>query len=214
MKKNLNGLLWALGLSALGALSACSSLPPPTLLSLPLPSEPAPAATTSVLAKAVPPASSASSAAAAKFLIVRRVNVPEYLQTDAVRYRAADNTLAEWPGTAWAERLEVGLTGHLVLQLRQALPPGWSVCDAHCPAWPNGLVLVVDISPLDYVRPAGQLRADVHWRVMDASGAPKLVSSGGSALTEAVTPDSPVGQATAMSKVLGNIALEVAQALR
>jgi uncharacterized lipoprotein YmbA len=188
-----------LALLAVGLLSACSTAPAPTLLSLPLPpSQPAP---------------SAAAASAPRFITLRRVNIPEYLQTDAVRYRNADSTLAEWPNTAWAERLEVGLTNHLALLLRQALP-SWTVCDAHCPSMPTGQVLIVNMAPLDYVRSAGQLRADVSWRITGPGSAPNPVVSGSSTSNVPVSPDTPVGQAAAMSTLLNMVAQDVARHLR
>ena len=200
----------SLGLCIL-VLAGCSTPPPPTLLSLPLPApESEVRATARRLAAAATPASAAS---APRFLTVRRVNIPEYLQTDAVRYRLADNTLAEWPGTAWAERLEVGLTNQLALLLRQALP-AWTVCDAHCPSVPSGQVLIVNIAPLDYLRPAGQLRADVAWRITGPGSAPTPVVSGGGSSISPVSADTPVGQAAAISTVMEAVAQDIAQYLR
>lgn len=194
-------VLWALGLGA------CSTAPMPTLLSLPLPpAQPVPSAV------AAPPAS-ASAASAPRFLTLRRVNIPEYLQTDAVRYRNADSTLVEWTNTAWAERLEVGLTNHLALLLRQALP-SWTVCDSHCPSMPTGQVLIVNIAPLDYVRSSGQLRADVGWRITGPGSAPTPVFSGSSTTSTPVSPDTPVGQAAAMSTLLNQVAQDVARTVR
>lgn len=200
----------SLGLFIL-ALAGCSTPPPPTLLSLPLPPPESEARATLLrLAAAAAPAAPAS---APRFLTVRRVNIPEYLQTDTVRYRKDDNTLAEWPATAWAERLEVGLTNQLALLLRQALP-AWTVCDAHCPSVPNGQVLIVNIAPLDYLRPAGQLRADVAWRVTGPGSSPAPVVSGGGSTTTPVQPDTPVGQAAAISALLDAVAKDVALNLR
>jgi uncharacterized lipoprotein YmbA len=199
----------SLGLCIL-ALAGCSTPPPPTLLSLPLPApESEVRATIHRLAAAATPASAAS---APRFLTVRRVNIPEYLQTDTVRYRNADHTLGEWPGTAWAERLEVGLTNQLALLLRQALP-AWTVCDAHCPSVPNGQVLIVNIAPLDYLRPAKQLRADVAWRITGPGSAPIPMASGGGSSTTPVAADTPVGQAAAVSALLDAVAKDVAQNL-
>lgn len=189
-------------------LGACGTAPTPTLLSLPLP--PPTERALAPAAEAPPPAASAS---APRFLTLRRINIPEYLQTDAVRYRNADGTLAEWPNTVWAERLEVGLTNHLALHLRQALP-GWTVCDAHCPSMPTGQVLILNLAPLDYVRGAAQLRAEASWRVTGPGSAPMPVLTGGGTSATAVAPDSPVGQAAAMSTLLKQVAQEVAGKLR
>ncbi|MBC7698865.1 ABC-type transport auxiliary lipoprotein family protein [Aquabacterium sp.] len=193
-------------LLALGLLSACSTAPVPTLLSLPLP-PPAQPAVPAVAAPAV------LAASALRFITLRRVNIPEYLLTNAVRYRNADSTLAEWPNTAWAERLEVGLTNQLALLLRQALP-SWTVCDSHCPSMPTGQVLIVNMAPLDYVRSAGQLRADVSWRITGPGSTPTPVFSGSSASSTGVSPDTPVGQAAAISTLLNQVAQDVARAVR
>jgi uncharacterized lipoprotein YmbA len=105
------------------ALSGCASRTPSVvLLSLPLD-----APTTS--AKAAP-------AAQAPTLVVRRVQIPEYLQSIQVRYRSSAQTLAEWPATRWAERLEVSLTRHVSQQLNARLPAG-SVCDTACAGSPK-----------------------------------------------------------------------------
>lgn len=201
----------SLGLCML-ALAGCSTPPPPTLLSLPLPPPPESEARATPSRPAAATAAPAS-ASAPRFLTVRRVNIPEYLQTDTVRYRKADNTLAEWPATAWAERLEVGLTNQLALLLRQALP-AWTVCDAHCPSVPNGQTLIVNIAPLDYLRSAGQLRADVAWRITGPGSAPTAVMSGGGSTTTPVPIDSPVGQAASISALMDGVAKDVALRLR
>jgi uncharacterized lipoprotein YmbA len=195
-----------------GLMTGCSTPPPPTLLSLPLPESSAKAPATTLVA--LPPAPGASTPATSpKTLTVRRVGIPEYLQTDAVRYRQADSTLVEWPGVAWAERLEVGMTSQLTVRLRQALPD-WTVCDAHCPTGAKSMVLIADITPLDYLRPKGTLRADVHWRVMTGEALNTPLRSGGAASTLNVAPDSPVGQAAALSDLLDAMARDIAQSLR
>ncbi|RZI83318.1 MAG: hypothetical protein EOP38_13080 [Rubrivivax sp.] len=181
-------------------LAACSTTPPPSLISLPLP-ESSPLAPAPAMAASAP-----------RNLTVRRITIPEYAQTDAVRYRLADNTLVEWPNTTWAERLEVGMTSQLALRLRQALP-GWTVCDAHCqPA--KGLVLMVNIAPLDYVRPQQALRADVHWRLMGPDSPMVPLSVGGRPFSAKVEQDSPVGQAAAIGALLSEVAQDIVLQVR
>lgn len=200
-------------LAVLGAalgLAACNSVPPPVLVSLPLPQASTASAPSLVVLAPAPPASAASHP---RVLTVRRIGIPEYAQADTVRYRLADNTQADWPNAAWAERLEVGMTSHLTLRLRQALP-GWTICDGRCPPVPRGLVLMVDMVPLDYVRPQQTLRAEVHWRVMGSESATVPAAQGDSAASIPVTQDTPVGQAGAIGELLQKTANEIAQALR
>lgn len=194
--------------AALG-LAACSSVPPPVLVSLPLPVASA-ASAPSLGVLAAQPASAASNP---RVLTVRRIGIPEYAQADTVRYRQADNTQVDWPNTAWAERLEVGMTSHLALRLRQALP-GWTICDGRCPPIPRGLVLMVDMVPLDYLRPQKTLQAEVHWRVMGPDSATVPSARGDSVASLPVAQDTPVGQAGAIGELLQKTAQEIAQALR
>jgi uncharacterized lipoprotein YmbA len=190
------------------ALVGCASAPAPHLLSLPLP-EPISAAGAQATAR---------SAVSVQVLAVRRVSIPEYMQADKVRYRAADSVLVEWPGTAWAERLEVGLTDHLIMRLRLALP-GWIVCERACPVQTATTpALSVDLAPLDYVRAAGELRADVRWQLSaraDAKDAQsRSLRNGALVLALPVAPDSPEGQAAALGRLLDKLAQDVAGALR
>lgn len=202
------------------ALAACASAPPPRLLSLPLP--PSSSREGPSLQAIGAPAS-----VTPQVLAVRRINIPEYLHSDKVRYRASESVLAEWPGVAWAERLDGSMTEQLVLRLRQALP-GWTVCERACPATAVSMSLTVDIMPLDYVRAEGRMRALARWQLVprpagsrvpaDAKTAttgapPAAVLSGQRALQEPVTPDNAEGQAAALARVVDAVAQGVASAL-
>ncbi len=176
-------------LAALAALSGCVSAPTTQWLSLPLPAGRAP--------------SVFSQGTTSRVLIVRRVGIPEYLQTDRVRYRRADSVLAEWPHIAWAERLEVGMTDHLVMRLRLALP-GWQVCERACVPLATSVVLTVAFAPLDHVRALGQLQATAHWQL---NGLPR---QGATAITVAVLPDNAEGQAAALGQVLDRLSEDIA----
>ena len=70
------------------ALAGCASTPAPTLLTLP---------STSSLAPSSSLAPTAS--AAAPVLALARMEIPEYIVSRRVRYRADSSTLAEWPDT-------------------------------------------------------------------------------------------------------------------
>lgn len=193
---------------AIGLLAGCASPPPPTLLSLPLPQ---PAGTTA--AAAAPAASASAPAAAPLVLAVRRVQLPEYLQADPVRYRVEGGVLAEWPGVVWAERLEIGLTRHLAMRLRQALP-GWVVCEGGCAGAAPGHTIVVELAPLDYVRPTGTLQAEARWRVAGGpAGRQQILQAGARSFSLPVEPDSPAGQAAAMGAVVEGVTQELRSAL-
>ncbi|MGC4061519.1 MAG: ABC-type transport auxiliary lipoprotein family protein [Aquabacterium sp.] len=177
--------------------TGCASTPEPQLLSLPLPAD-------------TPAAPNAQPANAQAMLMLRRVNIPEYLQTLRVRYRAADSVLAEWPNAVWAERLESGLTDHLLIRLRDRLP-GWTVCERTCPPSKNAYALTLDLSPLDLVRPAGELRAQAHWQFTWRGDSNNAVHDGARALALRTTSDSAQGQAEAMAHMLDALAQDIAE---
>ncbi len=146
---------------------------------------------------------------------MRRVSIPEYLQAKSVRYRAADSLLSEWPGTAWADRLEVGLTDHLLMRLRLHLP-GWTVCERACPPLTPARVLTVDLAPLDHVRATSELKAGLHWQISlrgVVGSTAKPVGAHASELVIPVATDSPEGQAQALGLVLDRLAQDVALSL-
>ena len=69
-----------------------------------------------------------------------------------MRYRDSASSLADWPHTWWAERLEVGVTREMTEALRARLP-GWTVCEASCVDGAAGdVVLRIDFQALDFVR--------------------------------------------------------------
>lgn len=136
-----------LALLAAGLLGGCAaSSSPPVLLTLP----PAVVASTR---PAVAPA-----AAPAPALVVRRLGLPEYLVSRRVRYRADASTLAEWPNTYWAERIEIGVLREFTAALRQQLP-GWVVCESTCDDRPEAMTLRVDLMPMDLLRSTRRLQA-------------------------------------------------------
>lgn len=115
-------------------------------------------------------------------LAVRRLGLPEYLQSRRVRYRADASTLAEWPNTFWAERIEVGLAREFHASLRQALP-GWQLCEDDCAERNAAYAVQVDLAPLDFVR--SRLTLQAHARI--------VVSALGSAASTAGRAPSPAG---------------------
>lgn len=143
-------------------LAACAaSTPAPILLTLPS------AAPMSAIAPVSP--------ASAPLLAVRRVAIPEYIVARRVRYRADPSTLAEWPNTYWAERIEIGVSREFVAALRTKLP-GWSLCDTNCGEGVAALSLQVDLVPMDYLRPTQTLQARARIVVSQGANGPVLTT--------------------------------------
>jgi len=178
-----------LGASCAGFLSGCASAPPARVL-LALPTGAAPANAT-------------AGASSGPMLAVRRVSVPEYLETRRVRYRADDTTLSEWPNTFWAERFEISVTRELVAALRRGLP-GWSVCEVTCPDQPPNLSLQVDLAPLDFMRASRRLELRARVTV---SGAPSTTAQMRELAVEIVAgADTPHAHAQAVTDALRALA--------
>ncbi len=195
---------WLATVTLAALLTACAAAPPrPVLLTLPPAGSP-------LSASAAPlPASAAST----PLLAVRRVVIPEYLVSRRVRYRADASTLAEWPNTYWAERIEIGVSREFVSALRQQLP-GWSVCDANCGDQRPALALQVELVPLDYLRGERMLQSRARL-TLSAGGAPPEVLR-----TEEMTyqvpgdADTAQGQAQAMAKLIGQVSAAAAPMIR
>lgn len=185
-----------IALLAAGLMGGCASpSPAPVLLTLP------PAAT--------PPASAApGTPASAPLLAVRRVNIPEYLVARRVRYRADASTLAEWPNTFWAERIEIGVSREFVSALRQQLT-GWALCDTNCGDAVPALSLQVDLVPMDYVRSAGRLQARARIVLSSGSVPPRELKM------QELSYDLPAGgdSAQAHAQAISALIRQVAQAV-
>ena len=114
----------------------------------------------------------------APVLVVRRINIPEYMVSRRVRFRADASTLAEWPNTYWAERIEIGVSREFVAALRRALP-GWTLCETSCADQGPTLALQVDLMSMDYLRSARLLQARAR------------ITVGGADAVAAAAPQSP-----------------------
>ncbi len=180
-------------------LGACASTTPaPVLLTLP-----------PALGAATPVAVAPENAASAPLLAVRRVSIPEYLVSRRVRYRADAATLAEWPNTYWAERIEIGVSREFVAALRQQLP-GWSLCAADCGDLSPALSLQVDLLPLDYLRASRTLQAHARITVSTAAAAPRVLQVLERSYTLTGADDSAQAQALAMAELLRQVAAAAA----
>lgn len=196
-------------LSLSAVLWGCASAPPSArLLALPTLGEPAAAA-------AAPAVQPGTAPAPGPVLVVRRVQLPEYLLARRVRYRAADTTVDDWPGTFWAERIEVGMTRELSGELRARLPL-WTLCNATCntngdggteAAQPRAHSLRLEFSPLDYRRDRHELIAVARGSLEAPDGTPlqrlerRYVLSAGA--------DTPQAHAQVLGELLKRVAADV-----
>ncbi len=154
-------------------------------------------------------AGAASRKANARLIVVRRVQIPEYLQSVHVRFRDSAQSLSEWPAARWAERPEVSLTRHLTQTLNTVLPAG-SACDTNCVGAPSALSLNVSYQALDAVREAHRLDAQISWWLTPASGGEAIGGMHQLNLSEPLGDDTPAGQADAMARVNAQLARQIA----
>jgi uncharacterized lipoprotein YmbA len=189
----------AAALSLVVLLAGCASpAPPPVLLALP-----------ALAGPAAPAAQAAEAAVPPRVLALRRVAIPEYLVARRVRYRADASTLAEWPHTFWAERIEVAVAREFAAALRQRLP-GWTVCEAVCADLAPELNLQVELAPLDYLRAARRLDARARVVLATAGAVPQTLDAREFELSVAGADDGAPGQAQAISELLRALARHVA----
>jgi uncharacterized lipoprotein YmbA len=183
-------------------LGACASpSPAPVLLTLP-----------SVVATANA-AAPASPAASTPLVAVRRVNIPEYLVARRVRYRADSATLAEWPNTYWAERIEIGVSREFVSALREQLP-GWDLCEENCGDQNAGMSLQIDLVPLDFLRTAQTLQARARITLSGAGMPAKVLAAKEVGYEIAAGGDNPQAQAQAISTLIQRVAADAAPLVR
>lgn len=145
--------------------------------------------------------------AAGPVLVLRRLELPEYLLARRVRYRAEAQRIGEWPGTFWAERIEVGMTRELAAALRAALPADWTVCDSGCSAREPQLALRVEVAPLDFLRPHRELRATVRTGVQQGGSGP-LLQSAERAYRLQAEADTPQAHAAVLGRLLQQVAAD------
>ena len=193
----------ALSLALTVLLAACAaSSPAPVLLTLP------PVAQAVAAAPAMPNASAAS-----PLLAVRRINIPEYLVSRRVRYRADASTLAEWPNTYWAERIEIGVSREFMSALRAQLP-NWSLCDTSCGDQVPALTLQVDLVPMDYLRSAQKLQARARITLSGAGVSPTVIQTQELAYDLPATADTAQAQAQTIATLLQQVAAATAPLIR
>jgi uncharacterized lipoprotein YmbA len=189
---------WAAPALIAALLAACASpSPAPVLLTLPPVLSAASAASAPVPSGATP------------IVAVRRIGIPEYLVARRVRYRADASTLAEWPNTYWAERIEIGVSREFVSALRAQLP-GWGFCDTNCGDQTPTLSLQVDIVPMDYLRSAQKLQARARITIVDNGAPPKVQRSVELPYEIAASADTSQAQAQAIAELIRQVAAATA----
>ena len=155
----------------------------------------------------------ASAMSSVRLLAVRRVNIPEYLVARRVRYRADASTLAEWPNTYWAERIEVGVSREFVSALRQQLP-GWTMCDLNCADQVPALTVQVDLLPMDYLRSAQKLQAGARITLSGPGVSPKVIQTVELAYDLPASADTAQAQAQTMATLIQQVAAAAAPIIR
>ena len=193
--------------------AACASpSPAPVLLTLPPAAGAMVAAAAAASAPALAPATTTATAPA-PLLAVRRVSIPEYLIARRVRYRADPATLAEWPNTYWAERIEIGVSREFVSALRQQLP-GWSLCETNCGDEVPALSLQVDLAPMDYLRSARKLQARARITLSDGGVPAKVLATKEMGIEVASGADTAQAHAQAITSLIQQAAAAVAPMVR
>ena len=198
----MNQLMKLAPLALAAIVAACaSSSPAPVLLTLPPTGAPAAAA------------AAQGDSASAPLLAVRRVAIPEYLVSRRVRYRADAATLAEWPNTYWAERIEIGVSREFVSALRQQLP-GWAMCDTNCGDQMPGLNLQVSFAPMDYLRGARTLQARARITLSGGGLPARELSTRDLSVEIPANADTAQAHAQAISTLIEKVAAEAAPMIR
>ena len=193
--------------AALMAGCASDPVPAPVLLTLPSAQTGAPAPTASASAPGI------ASASEPPLLAVRRIAIPEYLVARRVRYRADPSTLAEWPNTFWAERIEIGVSREFVSALRSQLP-GWTLCENNCGDRAPTLALQVEMVPMDYVRSTQKLEARARVVLSSAGSNPRMLQTQEWSYELPASADTAQAHAQAVADLIRQVAAATAAVVR
>lgn len=126
-----------------------------------------------------------------------------------MRYRSDDSTLAEWPNTYWAERIEVGIAREFNNALRHHLP-GWRVCEASCGERPPAISLQLRLTRMDYVRGERRLYAGARLSLWSMDRPARLLRTADHAYVVDGDADTPQSHARALSAFLDRAASDAA----
>ena len=191
--------------------AGCASDPVPAPVLLTLPGAGSAAANGSDSAASTSP--TASAATSQPLLAVRRIAIPEYLVARRVRYRADPSTLAEWPNTFWAERIEIGVSREFVSALRSQLP-GWSLCENNCGDRAPTLAVQVDMVPMDYMRSAQRLNARARVVVSSTGSNPRVLQTQEWTYEVPASADTAQAHAQTVAELIRQVAAATASLVR
>lgn len=140
---------------------------------------------------------------------VRRLELPEYMVSRRVRYRADTSTLAEWPNTYWAERIEIAASREFHAALRTQLS-NWRLCEGTCATEASAVVIQTHLIRLDYDRQERTLRSVADITLWGTGSAPQRLRSTVREYRIEAESDTAQGQAQAMSELLHRMAVDTA----
>jgi uncharacterized lipoprotein YmbA len=142
-------------------------------------------------------------------LVVRRVHVPDYLDTTDIVTRDGRDEIRVSATGRWAERLSEGLTDVLAADLATRLPPDTVVLDASSNARRQ---LFINVNSLD-LWPDGRCVMAATWSIVDHD-APRAVVTGSGTFDASPLGTLPgVGDAhlvEAVSRTVGKLAGSIA----
>jgi uncharacterized lipoprotein YmbA len=193
--------------------AGCASDPVPAPVLLTLPSAQPGAQTGAPAPTASASAPGTASANEPPLLAVRRIAIPEYLVARRVRYRADPSTLAEWPNTFWAERIEIGVSREFVSALRSQLP-GWTLCENNCGDRAPTLALQVEMVPMDYVRSTQKLEARARVVLSSAGSNPRMLQTQEWSYELPASADTAQAHAQAVADLIRQVAAATAAVVR
>ena len=141
---------------------------------------------------------------------VKPVLLPDYLDVSDLMVRRSDNVVVPSLTGRWGERLSVGVTRALTLDLQQRLP-SLVVIRTAPRNWP-ALQVLVEIEAFE-PRADGMVVLAVCWRLVDPASQ-ALVAGERMSLTEPSTGSSDAAIAAGMSRAIDDLAAPIAAAVR
>jgi len=177
-------------------LAGCSSAGPPPA--------------TYVLGSSPPAIASTEPLTGRPVIELKRVLVPDYLDVSDIMVRQSANLVAPSPAGRWGERLSVGITRALALDLSRRLP-GFVVATTS-PGDSSKFQVLVDVEDFG-PRADGTVVLLARWRLVDAAGRRTLAGQQVSLTDRAgVTDDAAI--AAAMTREVDDLASGVAAGVR
>lgn len=144
-------------------------------------------------------------ASAAGLVVLRRVIIPDYLDTTDILLRVGTNEVKASDTGRWGERLSLGLTRALAVDLAVRLPSDRFVLDA---SNKSGRQLLINVNGLD-IRPDGRCTIAATWTIVDHGLPLAVVHGGGTFDSSSADRSEGVGDARlvdALSRTAGKLA--------